>query len=128
VAGRALGELEQRLCVGQRGRDRLLDEHMLAGLERHAGDPGVLGHARQHEHDVDFRVPADREVAGQVGRHVEPLGGHPALLVVDVVDRRDLDAALAAQPLDHVHVRRPEDASAADDTQADAHVALRAVS
>ena len=126
--GARLGDLEQRLGVGERGRDRLLDEHVLAGLERRAGDPGVLGHARQHQHQVDVRVPADGGVVGEVGRQVEPLGGHPPLLGVDVVDGRDVDAALAAQPLDQVHVRRPEDAPAADHAQADAHVALLAVS
>ena len=64
-------------CLGlrERGRDRLLDEHVLAGLERRAREPAVLGHARQHEHDVDVRMPADRDVVGQVGGEVEPLGG-----------------------------------------------------
>ena len=93
-----------------------------------AREPAVLGHAREHEHDVDVGVPADRDVVGQVGAEVEPLGGHAALAGIGVVDRRHLDAALAAQPLDQAHVRRPEDAAAADDAEPDAHVALRAVS
>ena len=88
----------------------------------------MLGHAGEHEHDVDVRVGADRDVLGQVGAEVEAVGRRPALAGIGVVDRDDVDAALAAQPLDQAHVRRPEDAAAADDAEPQAHVALRAVS
>jgi 4-hydroxy-3-methylbut-2-en-1-yl diphosphate synthase IspG/GcpE len=61
-------------------------------------------------------------------RQIEALGREPALLGLGIEDGHDVDVALAAQPLDQVHVRRPEDASAADHAQADAHVVLLAVS
>jgi hypothetical protein len=128
VPGRRLGRRQHRLGIVERGRDRLLHEHVLARFESRAREAGVLGHARQDHHHVDVRMRADREVVGQLRSEVEPLGGGAALLGIGVVDRRDLHAPLAAQALDQVHVRRPEDAAAADHAQADAHVALLAVS
>jgi hypothetical protein len=122
------GRRQHRLGVFERRRDRLLDEHVLAGLERGAGQPGVLGHAGQDHHEVDVRMRAHGDVVGQVGRQVEPLGRGAALLWIGVVDGCDLDAALPPQALDQVHVGRPEDAPAADHAKADAHVALLAVS
>ena len=120
--GAAAADLEHLRGLLERRRDRLLDEHVLARLERRPRQPAVLGHAREHHDDVDVRVRADRGVGRQVGAQAEPLGRRQPLRRVGVVDRDDLDAALAAQPLDQGHVRRPEDAPAADDAQPHAHV------
>ena len=124
VAGRGLRRREHQLGLPQRGGDGLLDQHVLAGLERREREAAVLGHAGEHEHDVDVGVGADRAVVGQVGGEVEPIRRRAALGGVGVVDRDDVDAALAAEPLDQAHVRRPEDAPAADDAEADAHLAV----
>jgi hypothetical protein len=126
-ARRVLGREEHTLGVRERRGHRLLDEHVLARLERGDGQPRVLGHAREHEHGVDLGVRRDGDVVRHVGRQAEALGGRAPLALVGVVDRRDLDASLTAEALDERHVGRPEDAAAADDAETDAHVALRAV-
>ena len=72
--GAAAGDREHLLGLLERRRHRLLDQHVLARLERRAREPAVLGHAREHEDDVDVRVRADRGVGRQVGAQVEPLG------------------------------------------------------
>jgi hypothetical protein len=128
VPRRGLRGREHRPGLLQRRRDRLLDQHVLSRLQRRARQPAVLGHAGQHEHDVDVGMPADGHVVRQVGAEVQAPGGDPALAGVGVVDGAHVDAALAAEPLDQAHVRRPERAAAADDAEPDAHVALRAVS
>jgi hypothetical protein len=84
----------------------------------------VLPHAREDEHDVDLRVLVHGFGAGQVGGQPEPRGGQRALLGLGIVDRRDAHPVLAGQALDQAHVRRPEDASAAEDAEADGHRAV----
>ena len=126
--GAASAAVEQGLAVLERRRHRLLDEHVLAGLERRARERAVLLHAREDEHGVDVVVLADREVRrARRGVRSRRRGGGLALGRVGVVHRGDRDAALARQALDQGHVRRPEDAAAADDAEPDGHGALRAV-
>jgi hypothetical protein len=128
VAGRGLRRGEDPLGLLQRRRDGLLDQDVLAGLERGDGEPAVLGHAGEDQDEIDGVVGADGEVGRDVRAEAEPLAGGDPLVGARVVDRGHLDAALALQPLDQAHVRRPEDAAQPDDPQPDAHVALRAVS
>ena len=53
--------------LGRRQRQRLLDEHVLAGLERALGERMVAGHRRRHDHRVE-RVVLEQIVEGAVMR------------------------------------------------------------
>ena len=65
----AVGQLDQLLRLLRRRRERLLDEHVLAVLERRLGQL-VMGPDRRHDRDgVDVRRPQHR---GEVGRQLKP--------------------------------------------------------
>ncbi len=123
VAGRVGGVGEHRLRIGERRADGLLDEHVLAGGERGAREAGVLGHAREHEHDVDVVALDHGPLVGEarIGARARRRGC--ALRGIDVPDRRDGDAALPGEPLDERHVRAPEDAAEAEHAEPDGHAA-----
>jgi hypothetical protein len=87
IAGRHGRGGEQVLAVAQVRRHRLLDEDVLARLERRPREARVLGHARQHEHGVDVGVLADGDVGVPLGRQVEPARGGLALGGTLVVER-----------------------------------------
>src|SRR4029079_4386506 len=63
---RALRETEQLRCLLERGRHTLLDEDVLARLERCARQRPMLVHAREDEDDVDLVAPDHRLGAGAV--------------------------------------------------------------
>ena len=54
--GEVSRQLQELGSLLERGRDRLLDEDVLARLERGLRQRPVLVHARQHEDDVDLGV------------------------------------------------------------------------
>ena len=78
------GKLDECVRVLERRREGLLDEHVLAGLERRPRQRGVLVHAGQHEDDVDI-IRTDHALrARRSGRRRTVCGAVP-LPFVDVV-------------------------------------------
>ena len=122
-AGRRLRQLEELGRLPERRRHRLLDEHVLARLERGPRERAVLVHARQHEDDVDVGRADHRVGPAQLRVDVVVRGRAAPLRVVDVVDSAlTCDAPVGAQPLDHRPVRPGEDAAAADHADTEAHL------
>ncbi len=120
-AFRRPGEVEQLGGLVERGGHRLLDEHVLAGLERRLRERAVLVHARQHQHDVDVVRADDILGTAEVGIGVVVRRRATPLRVVDVVHGAHVRAARRAELLDHPSIRPGEDAAAADHAEPEAH-------
>ena len=93
----AVGEQHELLGVGRRARHRLLDEHVLAGLERRLGEREVRRDRRGDDHRVHGRVVEHLVVALR--------GGLRRVAAADLVERF---RAQVADPLHrdarHFHV------------------------
>ena len=119
VAGAALGQADQLRGFRQGHRHRLLDQDVLARLQRGAGDLAVLLHRGEDEHQLDRRVVQDLAVVGgEVVDRVALAGVVPARRV-GVADDLDVDALAR-----HVHVLHLRDvllrhAAGADHPDAD---------
>ena len=59
------GKRDELVDLGGGHRRRLLDEHVLSGLERPPRELGVRGHRRRHDHCVERVV---REQLVEIGR------------------------------------------------------------
>jgi hypothetical protein len=84
AAGAGLGQLDDFGRLVQVGGHRLLDQHVLAGLQRGAGDFAVLLHRGQHQHQVHVGHFQQVLVAGGEALHAM-LGADPfAARLVDI--------------------------------------------
>ena len=123
----AVRGVDQRRRLLERGRHRLLDEHVLAVLEPGQRQVAVLVHAGQHQHGVDVVAVEHLLGSAEVGVDAEPRGRRLPLVGVDVVPRHQLGLAVQGELLDERGVRAPEDTAESEDSQAHGHAVFLSV-
>ena len=109
------GGLDHAIGLGQRDRHRLVDDDVLAGLERLHGQVGV-GVVRGRDHDQIDVGGRDELREGLVGRDAALAGG---LLAPAGVARRDRPQLEPIGPPDQVAVEDPAGVAVADDANSD---------
>ena len=113
-------QLDERRGLLQCHRHRLLDQHVLASLERCAGDRPMLRHRGQHQHQIDRFGFDQRAIIGAEGHIAEALRDDRLRGRVDIAGGDYLDRhAHALHALDLPRVRPAHHAAAANDTDSD---------
>jgi hypothetical protein len=88
---------EHSVAIVQRGREGLLDEHVLAGLQCREGDLRVLRRRHAHRDHLDFGVCEQCLPVAQAGRDPEPGGDRRDTCRVDVCGGDDSGVGDVAQ-------------------------------
>ena len=112
-----LGERDQRIGLGDRRRHRLVEVHVLAGLEREPAVLGVQADRRGQRHGVDLVVSEQLGERRVRLRHVVVAGCRLRALEHRIAERLD-DHGLAHVVLGQVRQQRPQHQRAdADDAE-----------